>query len=85
MSRPAAEILRDALELPDDARAALVDSLLESLDTEVDDDVEEAWREEIFRRLQQIDSGAAKMIPWEEVRESLRAQIAEASRGTMTP
>jgi len=36
MKREAAEILKDALALPPEARAALAGSLLESLDTEVD-------------------------------------------------
>ena len=36
MSRAAAEVLKDALALPADARAALINSLLDSLDTDVD-------------------------------------------------
>jgi len=58
MARDAAELLKDALELPPEARAALIGSLLDSLDTEVDQDAEEAWRDEIRVRLQGIDSGA---------------------------
>ncbi len=37
MGRDAAEILKEALALPAEARAALADSLLDSLDTEVDE------------------------------------------------
>ena len=70
-----AELLRDALSLPAEARAALVDSLIESLDVEVDDKVEEAWREEIHRRLQQIDGGAVGMIPWDDARRKLRDSL----------
>ena len=73
MVRDPAEVLKDALALPSE-RAALVDSLIESLDTSIDDGVEEAWREEIYRRLQQIDSGAAQLIPWEDARR-LRARL----------
>lgn len=40
MKREPAEILKDALALPTEARAALAGSLLESLDTEVDEDSE---------------------------------------------
>ena len=40
MKRDAAEILKDALGLPTEARAALAGSLLESLDTEVAEDAE---------------------------------------------
>jgi len=70
-----AELLRDALSLPAEARAALIDSLIESLDIEIDPDAEEAWREEIHRRLQQIDSGTAKMIPWDDARSKLRDSL----------
>jgi putative addiction module component (TIGR02574 family) len=71
MPRDAAEVLKDALALPVEARAALIGPLVDSLDTEVDEDAEEAWREEIRRRLQQIDSGAVKLIPWAGARRRL--------------
>ena len=67
--------MRDALLLSVEARAALVDSLKENLDVEVDDGVEDAWREEIHRRLQQIDSGTVRMIPWDEARRRLRDSL----------
>jgi len=75
MSRPAAEVLRDALELPVDARAALIDSLLDSLDTEVDPDSEKLWEAEILRRAREIDEGSETLVPWSE----LRAQLARGS------
>jgi putative addiction module component (TIGR02574 family) len=59
MPRDAAEMLRDAMD---------------SLDTEVDEDAEEAWREEIRRRLQEIDSGATKLVPCDEARRRLLAR-----------
>jgi putative addiction module component (TIGR02574 family) len=73
MSRDAEQILKDALELPTEARAALADSLLDSLDTEVDDDAELAWRTEIERRLKEVESGRAQLTPWSEVRARLWA------------
>jgi len=75
MERDAAEILRDALALSPDVRAALIDSLIGSLDQAVDAAAEEAWREEIYRRLQQIDSGAVPLVPWEEARRRLRSRL----------
>jgi putative addiction module component (TIGR02574 family) len=71
METDAAELLKTALQLPEAARAALADSLWASLDHEVDDDAEDAWPEEIRRRLQEIDSGAVKLIPWQDVRQEL--------------
>lgn len=44
---------------------------LESLDTEVDDDAEEAWDAEIAKRLDEINSGKVKMIPWSEARRQI--------------
>ena len=51
MKRHAAEVLRDALALSAEARAALIDALIESLDPAADEGVERAWKEEIDRRL----------------------------------
>jgi putative addiction module component (TIGR02574 family) len=75
-----AELLKDALALPAEARAALIDSLLESLDADVDDveidsNVQEAWRDEIQRRLERIDTGAVRMIPWDDARHALRSRL----------
>ena len=71
MKREAAEILKDALGLPMEARAALAGSLLESLDTEVDEDAEAAWATEVNRRVGELGSGAVKTIPWVEIRRRL--------------
>ena len=70
-----AELLKDALSLPVEARSALIESLLESLDTEIDENAHDAWREEIHLRLSQIDSGAVKMIPWDGARRKLRDRL----------
>jgi putative addiction module component (TIGR02574 family) len=74
MKRDAAEILKDALALPSEARAALAGSLLESLDTDVDEDAEAAWAIEVNRRVEELDSGAVRTIPWAEVRRRLPAR-----------
>lgn len=71
MSRPPAEVLKDALELPVEARAALVDSLLDSLDTAVDPNAEKLWRAEILRRAREIDEGSVQLVPWNELRSQL--------------
>jgi putative addiction module component (TIGR02574 family) len=75
MDRETAEILERAIRLPEEARAALADFLLESLDTEVDENSEEAWREEIQRRLGEIDTGAVRLVPWSEARKRLEARL----------
>jgi len=71
------KVIEGALRLPKSARAALAARLLESLDSEIDEDAEEAWDAEIGRRLDEIDSGRVKMVPWSEARR----QIMETSGG----
>jgi hypothetical protein len=44
MGPDVSELLKKALALPPEARAALAGSLLESLDDTVDPSVEEAWK-----------------------------------------
>lgn len=71
MKRDAAEILKDALALPPEARAAVAGSLLESLDDQIDEGAEAAWQAEIARRLNDLDTGKVKLIPWATVRRRL--------------
>jgi putative addiction module component (TIGR02574 family) len=75
MNRDAAEILREALALPTDTRAALVDSLLDSLDSTVDPDAEELWEREILRRARELDLGSVTTVPWVELRSQLIAKL----------
>jgi len=75
MPREAAQILHEALELPPEQRAALADSLLNSLDTEVDADVEQAWQDEIEQRIESVRNGTAEMVPWEEVQARLLSRL----------
>jgi hypothetical protein len=59
--------------------------LLENLDADVDDveidnNAQEAWRDEIQRRLQQTDTGAVGMIPWDNVKLAFDSAKQSASR-----
>ena len=75
MPKDAAELLKDALSLPPEGRAALADSLLESLDREIDADAEQSWLEEIQKRLREIEYGAVELLPWEEAERRLWAKL----------
>jgi putative addiction module component (TIGR02574 family) len=75
MSHDTGELLKEALALPAEARAALADSLLGSLDTEVDADAEAAWQIEIQRRVAELDSQTVSPLPWAEVRSRLMATL----------
>jgi putative addiction module component (TIGR02574 family) len=69
----AKQLLVEALRLSDEERAALAGELIQSLDREVDPDAEAAWSAEIRARLEQVDAGAAKTIPWSEARRRIHA------------
>ena len=72
MKQNITNILKEALKLPSEARAALAGSLLYSLDEQpLDKDTESAWETEIALRLQEIDEGKANLIPWAEARENI--------------
>jgi len=65
------KLLKEALRLPPEARGALADQLLDSLDDSVDPHAEEEWDREIAKRIEELDEGRVKPIPWAEVRRRL--------------
>lgn len=67
------KIFRDALELEQSDRAELAKLLVDSLDSTVEEGVEEAWMEEVTRRAAELDSGTVRTIPWDTVRARLRS------------
>lgn len=79
------EVRQIAHELPEEQRILLANSLYESVvadeTEENEDEVAAAWEDEIERRLDEIDSGAVKMIPLEEVLAEMDARIAAKRRG----
>jgi putative addiction module component (TIGR02574 family) len=71
MNPDVSDLLKKALALPPEARAALADCLLESLDDTVDEGVEKEWNKEIALRISELDSGKVKPIPWAEARRQI--------------
>jgi putative addiction module component (TIGR02574 family) len=67
-------ILKEALKLPPEARAALAGTLLDSLDETVDRDAESAWEAEIIKRLKEIDEGKVNLVPWAKARARIAGQ-----------
>ncbi|PKB68210.1 MAG: hypothetical protein BZY81_02545 [SAR202 cluster bacterium Io17-Chloro-G4] len=72
MSTPVRDLFRQASALDEQDRATLAGLLLESLEDNVDEDAETAWRDEIGRRLVELDAGAVELVSWEEVQAGLR-------------
>ena len=71
MGPKARKLLEAALELPEDERADVVGALVESFGP-TDPDHESAWSGEIKRRIEDVESGKVKTIPWEQVDRGIR-------------
>ena len=63
----------EALKLTTGERAALAQRLLASLDE--DAEIEQAWAAEVERRITEIESGAATLIPMEDALARVRATL----------
>jgi len=72
MGEAATRLLQQALTLPQEDRAKLAASLIESLDEDADAEIEIAWRHEIDRRIREIDEKSVELIDWEDLRRSLQ-------------
>ena len=70
----AVRILEEALQLEPQQRARLAHEMIRSLD---DDDpaAAELWREEIERRIDEVEAGAVGLEDWSAVRARVRARF----------
>ena len=76
MSPEVSGLLKRALALPSDERAALANTLLESLETTKEfatESVEEAWDQEVARRIEDLKIGKAVTVTWEQLHRELLA------------
>ena len=75
MTADVVELFKKASDLSEKDRATLAGLLIESLESERENDVEAAWIEEVERRIAELDSGAVEAIPWEEVKAKLLRRL----------
>ena len=69
-------MLEKALALSTHERGLLIDHMIESLDEgPAEEGVEEAWSDEIKRRVDDIRSGKVEMIPGEQVLRELAKRV----------
>lgn len=66
------EIQHSALELDEKHRAELAKNLINSLENHIDEDIEQAWIDEIKRRKAEIKSGKVVPISGQEVHKTAR-------------
>ena len=80
MTAKAKALLAQALELGEAERAEIAGSLLQSLEPPPSAEVDAAWRDEVRRRLAELESGEAETVSWETVRDELLAKLGGAPR-----
>ena len=71
------KVLDEALSLPADARIALVERLLNSLNLPTREETDRLWAREAERRVDEIERGEVKLVPGEEVFENVRKKYRE--------
>lgn len=76
MNPDVTDLLKRALALSDDERAALANTLLDSLEAG-SESVEEAWDKEVARRMADLKAGKAVTVPWEQLHRELLAIVNE--------
>jgi putative addiction module component (TIGR02574 family) len=78
MTPQVARLLEQALALSVEEQEALADSLISNLGGKVDAGIHAAWEEEIGKRIAELDSGKAKTVAWDEVRDRNLAKLPHA-------
>ena len=68
-------LLEQVLSLPEPDRAEIAARLLESLDPDVQTDVDDAWATEIERRCAAVDAGTLATSDWSDVRARIERDI----------
>ena len=68
MTKRAAEIVRAAMQLPEEERVQVLEKLLVSLEAAPEKNVDAEWAAEIERRSAELKAGVVRPIPWSEVR-----------------
>jgi putative addiction module component (TIGR02574 family) len=76
MSPEVSDLLKRALALSVEERAALANTLLDSLKG-TNESVQEAWNQEVARRMEDLKTGKAITVPWEQLRRELLAMVNE--------
>lgn len=65
-------VLENALNMPHEQRAFIANQLIDSLDKNIDADVEIAWQKEIQRRMADAGKGKTVFMSWEDAKTRLK-------------
>jgi putative addiction module component (TIGR02574 family) len=78
MSDQVQKLLEQVKQLPADDQQEFAEGLMEEMETQrlaeglwADPD----WRAEMDRRLQSVEDGTGDLVPWEQARDEIRAEL----------
>lgn len=79
MSPKLEQLIEQALELNENERGELACRLIESLDEPFDDAalVDEAWKQELERRVKEVEDGTVELIPYDVVMRELSEKLSQ--------
>lgn len=60
--------------MPQQQRAFLAGQLIDSLEPQIDIDIEAAWQQEVHKRVSQAKEESIAFIPWTDARRRLRGE-----------
>tara|TARA_R110002072_G_scaffold3803_2_gene27108 strand:- start:756 stop:998 length:243 start_codon:yes stop_codon:yes gene_type:complete len=74
MAISAKDLYEQSLELDELERTALAGLILENLEP-ADVNVEQAWLDEIEKRVSEMDAGTTELVSWDSVRAKLSRKL----------
>lgn len=69
------KMVDEALSLPSNMRAILIEKLIESLNLPKREDIDKLWAEEAEKRIADVDSGRVKPISGEQVFKEIHKRL----------
>lgn len=75
MSDLVTELSQRARDLTPEDKARLAEELLASLEGQLEPEVDAAWDEELRKRIAEVESGAVKLVPADEVFARVRRAL----------
>jgi len=72
MDQELKNVLDKALDMSQESRVFIAERLIDSLDAQMDHDVEAAWQQEIQKRIAQAERGEAEFVSWEDAKSRLQ-------------
>jgi putative addiction module component (TIGR02574 family) len=75
MTDVAKKLAEEALLLPREDRAELVDRLLQSLNIPTQTEIDQRWKKEVEKRVEEYESGTVEGIEGEQVFSEIRNRL----------